>query len=73
MGPFGSEEDADGSTRNKSSWYKNYTRFTNSSNPWFAHGGNWDGGTGSGILAFSDTSGGAYANSSYRIVLTPTK
>ena len=73
MGPFGSEEDADGSTRNKSSWYKNYTRFTNSSNPWFAHGGNWDGGTGSGILAFSDTSGGAYANSSYRIVLAPTK
>ena len=73
MGPFGSEEDADGSTRNKSSWYKNYTRFTNSSNPWFAHGGNWDGGTGSGIIAFSDTSGGAYANSSYRIVLAPTQ
>ena len=33
MGPFGSEKDPDGGTRNKSSWYKDYAYLVSSSTP----------------------------------------
>ena len=71
MGPFGSEQDPDGTTRNKSSWYKDYALFANSSGAWFLHGGRWNYGNTSGIFAFSDASGGMGVNASYRIVLAP--
>ena len=71
MGPFGSEQDPDGTTRNKSSWHKDYALFANSSGAWFLHGGRWNYGNTSGIFAFSDASGGMGVNASYRIVLAP--
>ena len=71
MGPFGSEQDPDVTTRNKSSWYKDYALFANSSGAWFLHGGRWNYGNTSGIFAFSDASGGMGVNASYRIVLAP--
>ena len=73
MGPFGSEKDPDGGTRNKSSWYKDYAHFAYSSNPWFVRGGNWIIGTSAGAIAFGDYAGSAYADGSYRITLAPTK
>ena len=73
MGPFGSEKDPDGGTRNKSSWYKDYAHFAYSSNPWFVRGGNWIIGTSAGAFAFGDYAGSTYADGSYRITLAPTK
>ena len=73
MGPFGSEIDSDGVTRNKSSWYKDYVYFANSFNPWFERGGNWNCGSASGIFAFYTYISGTTATyGSFRIVLTPT-
>ena len=71
MGPFGSELDPDGTTGYKSSWYKDYAYFANSSSPWFVRGGNWDNGTEAGSIAFSYCTGGTYTNISFRIVLAP--
>ena len=71
MGPFGSEKDPDGGTRNKSSWYKGYGFFADSSHFWFARGGRWDNGNISDAFAFGSDSGGAYTYSSFRIVLAP--
>ena len=73
MGPFGSEKDPDGGTRNKSSWYKDYAYLVSSSTPWFARGGAWVNGIISG--AFSTGFGPGYISDDkvFRIVLTPTK
>ena len=71
MGPFGSELDPDGSTRYKSSWYKDYSRFANSSNPWFVRGGDLSNGNEAGSFAFSIYTGGMYTFISFRIVLAP--
>ena len=74
MGPFGSEKDPDGGTRNKSSWYKDNAVFINSSATWFLRScAAWDG-TLTGIFAFNNYSSGAIrSDTSYRIVLTPVK
>ena len=71
MGPFGNEKDPDGSARYKSSWYKDYAYFVDSSNPWFYRGGAWNSGTNAGSFAFSSRNGGVGTNFGYRIVLTP--
>ena len=71
MGPFGNEKDPDGSYRNKSSWYKDYAQFCNSSGVWFGRGSNWRDGTVSGSFAFFARSGNIDASVSYRIVLAP--
>ena len=71
MGPFGSEKDPEGSTRYKSSWYKDYAYFVDSSNNWFYRGGKWYDGSGSGMFAFYIYNGSGYISISYRIVLTP--
>ena len=73
MGPFGSEKDPDGGTRPKTSWYKDYAYFVNTSNPWLLRGGHLDRGTGSGIFAFYRYSGTTYTYNSFRIILTPSK
>ena len=73
MGPFGSEKDPEGSTRYKSSWYKDYAYFVDSSNNWFYRGGKWYDGNGSGMFAFYIYNGSGYISISYRIVLTPSK
>ncbi len=73
MGPFGSEKDPDNNTRIKSSWYKNFVYFANSSKPWFERGGDWNDGTAAGVFSFNRDSGGASAYISYRVVLAPTK
>ena len=71
MGPFGSEIDPDNNSRNKSSWYGDYSSFVTSSNPFFLRGGYWNGGSVSGIFAFASNNGGALASRSFRIVLAP--
>ena len=73
MGPFGSEKDPDNNTRIKSSWYKNFVYFANSSKPLFERGGDWNDGTAAGVFSFNRDSGGASAYISYRVVLAPTK
>ena len=73
MGSFGSEKDPDSGTRNKSSWYKDYAYFVNSSGSWFVRGGHWSLGAASGVFAFDSYTAGVITNSSYRIVLAPTK
>ncbi len=73
MGPFGSEKDPDGSIRPKTSWYKDYAYFVNTSNPWPVRGGHLDRGTGSGIFAFYRYSGTTHTYNSFRIILTPLK
>ena len=71
MGPFGSEKDPDGGTRNKSSWYGDFAYFVHSSSPWFIRGGVWSVGSASGAFAFSYNAGGTYTNHSFRVVLSP--
>ena len=71
MGPFGSEKDPDNGTRYRSSWYKGYAIFANSSGPWIERGGSWHHGNASGIFTFGTTPGGTYINDSFRIVLAP--
>jgi len=73
MGSFGSEKDPDTNTRNKSSWYKDYAYFINSSSPWFVRGDRWSGGTLAGAFAFYNTAGGTNADVSFRVVLALTK
>ena len=71
MGPFGSEKDPDGGTRNKSSWYGDYAYFVYSSNPWFMRGGACLNGSLSGAFAFSYATGETSTGYSFRIVLAP--
>ena len=71
MGPFGSELDPDGSTRYKSSWYKDYAYFADSSYPWFDRGGGWNSGAEAGSFVFGSNTGGTNTNISFRIVLAP--
>ena len=73
MGPFGSEKDPDGSTRYKSSWYKDYAYFADSSYPWFDRGGGWNSGAEAGSFVFGSNTGGTNTNISFRIVLAPTE
>ena len=73
MGPFGSEKDPDNNTRYKSGWYKDYAFFASSSIPWLARGGGLHDGASSGVFAYTTSFGTMITNSSYRIVLTPTK
>ncbi len=71
MGPFGSELDPDGSTRYKSSWYKDYAYFADSSYPWFDRGGGWSSGAEAGSFVFGSSTGGTNTSLSFRIVLAP--
>ena len=71
MGPFGNETDPDGAARVKSSWYKDLAYFANSSDPWFARGGDWSFGTDVGSFAFSNATGGVRTDIGFRLVLTP--
>ena len=71
MGPFGNEKDPDTGIRYRSSWYKGYAIFANSSGPWIERGGSWHHGNASGIFTFGTTPGGTYINDSFRIVLAP--
>ena len=73
MGLFMGEKDPDSSTRSKSSWYKDYAIFIDSSNSWFTRSGYWSGGAAAGIFAFGEHAGSVSASISYRIVLAPTK
>ncbi len=71
MGPFGSVKDPDGNTRYRTSWYGDLAHFVNPVYPWFARGGVWYYGVGSGAFAFSCLSGGVNTGISFRVVLTP--
>ena len=69
MGPFGSEKDPDGNTRNKSSWYKDFGYFAYPSVPWFERGGFWSSGVVAGAFAFSNDTGATKTYLSFRVVL----
>ena len=71
MGTFGSKVDPDGGTRYKSSWYGDYSTFTNVSASWFSRGSSWNDGTATGVFAFGNYTGNTYRYIGYRIVLTP--
>ena len=71
MGPFSKETDPDGSSRVKSSWYKNYSPFLASPAPWFIRSGYYAHGTNAGCFTFSNSGGGISDGSGFRIVLTP--
>ena len=71
MGPFGSENDPDGVSRYKSSWYKGLAGFANTTSPLFERGGGSLLGTEAGAFAFSFASGITNSRYSFRIVLTP--
>ena len=73
MGPFGRKTDPDNNPRNNSGWYNDYAHFPVPPTPWFARGGVWSFGTGSGIFSFGYRAGGVDSMLSYRIVLAPTK
>ncbi len=70
MGPFGTIKDPDGGTRYRTSWYGDYAHSVHPVDPWFARGGGWYDGVGSGTLAFSGYSGGVATYISFRVVLT---
>jgi hypothetical protein len=73
MGPFFSEVDSGGTTRQKSSWYGDYARFTYSGVTWFIRGSHWRSGSNAGTFAFYIHTGAAGLYYSFRIVLSPTK
>ena len=59
MGPF----------RSSKSWYNDYACFVYSSYPWFARGGHYSNGSGAGAFYFYYSSGHAYSDISFRLVL----
>ncbi len=71
MGPFGRVNDPDESTRYRMSWYEDMSYFVNPIAPWFARGGNWQGGVVSGTFVFGIFRGEVNTNISFRIVLSP--
>ncbi len=73
MGPFGSEKDPDGGTRNKSSWYMDYAHFVYNARPWFSRSGYCKNGNSTGMFAFYNYDGNSNTDSSFRVVLTPSK
>ena len=71
MGPFGSEKDPDGTTRQKSSWYGDLALFADFYFPWFVRGGYWYNATESGAFAFGFGPGDVDTYNSFRVVLAP--
>ena len=51
------------------SWYGNYSIFTNTSYPFFHRGGNYNSAASAGIFCFNGSNGNAYSDSSFRPVL----
>ena len=54
-----------------SSWYDDCSYYVYSWNPWFLRGGRVDNDVAAGSFAFSISTGGAYNNYGFRLVLTP--
>ncbi len=69
MGPFQDKNYGVGNRR-ISSWNDDESRFA-TSNPWFDRSGRLDGGTGAGVFAFNNSSGGESYILSFRVVLSP--
>ncbi len=72
MGPFASNKDPDQTSRPRSSWYKDYAGFVNSTAPWIDRGGGWYNGTSAGIFTFGSSTGEVFNNISFRLVLAPS-
>jgi len=70
MGPFANAKYGT-QTRQISSWYADYALFVNTSNPWFARGGNFLNGSESGVFALGADHGSVLERGSFRVVLTP--
>ncbi len=73
MGPFANLLNPDNTERPRSSWHGDLATNLTNDNSWILRGGSWQDGIESGIFAFSNTNGGAYAWNSFRIVLAPNK
>ena len=68
MGPFASTTYGS-NTRNVGSWYEDEVWFVYSQEPWFAAGGHWKHGVGSGIFSYYYTPGILSPGCGFRIVL----
>ena len=69
LGQFYYYKESNGSDFYHSTWGADLTNFVETANPWFARGGNYDGGTITGSFAFNRYIGGAYNYVSFRLVL----
>jgi len=74
LGPFYTATDPDGEERWKASWYKEHSYFIANkvSRCWFARGNAYNSGVASNVLSFAPNTGES-GDSTFRIVLTPTK
>jgi len=68
MGPFGSYTPTNSRT---GSWYSDYSFFLLPDSPFFIRGGRWFIGNEAGIFSFSNTTGEAGDQVTFRVVLTP--
>ena len=69
MGPFKAYLDGDNNSRNHNSWYADGSLFVDSSNPWFARGGDYIYGGLAGQFYFGRGTGGAGSDVGFRFVL----
>ena len=71
MGPFKTYLDGDNNSRYHNSWYGDSSYFVDSTYPWFYRGGLYDHGVLAGQFYFNRSTGGAYTDVGFRIVLSP--
>ena len=53
-------------------WYSDYANFVATTYPWFIRSGRFNGAKGAGVFSFSSSSGQAYTDISFRLVLSTT-
>ena len=71
MGPFKTYLDGDNNSRYHNSWYGDSSYFVDSTYPWFYRGGLYDHGVLAGQFYFNRSTGGAYTDVGFRIVISP--
>ena len=71
MGPFKTYLDGDNNSRYHNSWYGDSSYFVDSTYPWFYRGGLYDHGVLAGQFYINRSTGGAYTDVGFRIVLSP--
>ena len=71
IGPFKLFSDGDGTSREHSSWYGDYSVFLETNYPWIGRGGVNSGGILAGAFYFFSSDGSTNTTATFRIVLTP--
>ena len=72
MGPFDNLVNAFAS-RHINSWYNDFAVFVSFNYPVFCAGGGMRQGVGAGIFTFEDNYGSARSDTTFRLILTPTR